>query len=94
MTLALGTLDKNTTAGMVARLEDAGLLRRTRSTDDRRRLTITPEGERVLNDLRPRIQSMERGIERHLSREDHAHLTRILAALVDQHETEPAPPGT
>ncbi|KQR03950.1 MarR family winged helix-turn-helix transcriptional regulator [Deinococcus sp. Leaf326] len=84
----LAALDKNTTANVVARLQEAGLVQRTSCANDKRRrlLTITPEGDRVLQELWPRIRTMEQVLEEHLAPEDREHLRRILNLLVDQHE--------
>lgn len=54
-------MDRATTMAVVDRLQDRGLVRRERSTSDRRRqeILITPAGERVLLRVRERIQQLE-----------------------------------
>jgi len=69
----------------VARLETAGFLSRTRSTDDRRvvHVSLTPAGR----ELRERVEAIWAELERRtvgsLSAADQQRLTELLAAIAD-----------
>ena len=67
----------------VDRLEALGLIRRVRSTDDRRRvgLELTPEGRAMLRRVRARRTSWLAGRLARLSDEDRERLERALPAL-------------
>lgn len=67
-------------SGYVDRLEAAGLVKRTRSGEDRRRvgLTVTPEGARILRAVRSRRTAW---LAAHLRDLDPAELEAIDAAI-------------
>ncbi len=67
----------------VDRLEAAGLLRRVRSSDDRRRvgLELTPEGRTMLRRVRARRTTWLANRVSQLSVDDHERLERALPAL-------------
>jgi DNA-binding MarR family transcriptional regulator len=70
-------------SGHVDRLEAAGLLRRVRSTDDRRRvgLELTPQGRSVLKRIRARRTTWLADRLEGLSGEDRESVERALPAL-------------
>ena len=70
-------------SGHVDRLEAAGLLRRVRSTEDRRRvgLELTPEGRAVLRRIRARRTTWLADRLDRLSREDRDLIEQALPAL-------------
>jgi DNA-binding MarR family transcriptional regulator len=70
-------------SGHVDRLEGAGLLRRVRSTDDRRRvgLELTPEGRAILKRVRARRTSWLADRLGRLSDEERERVEQALPAL-------------
>jgi DNA-binding MarR family transcriptional regulator len=70
-------------SGHVDRLEAAGLLRRVRSSDDRRRvgLELTPRGRAVLKRVRARRTTWLAGRLERLSDEELERIDRALPAL-------------
>lgn len=65
---------------LVDRLELAGLVKRERSTDDRRvvYVSITPKGQSLLASLDEPVRAMHRAQLAHMSRKDLAELSRLL----------------
>jgi DNA-binding MarR family transcriptional regulator len=70
-------------SGHVDRLETAGLLRRVRSEDDRRRvgLELTPEGRAILRRVRARRTTWLADRLAHLTDEDRERIEQALPAL-------------
>jgi len=79
-------------SGHVDRLEAAGLLRRVRSTDDRRRvgLELTPEGQSLLRRVRARRTTWLAARLAVLSDEERAHIDAALPALFALLERHPS----
>ena len=78
-------------SGHVDRLETAGLLRRVRSEDDRRRvgLELTPDGRAVLRRVRARRTTWLADRLAHLSDEDRERVEAALPALRRMLEPRP-----
>ena len=78
-------------SGHVDRLETAGLLRRVRSEDDRRRvgLALTPEGRTILRRVRARRTTWLADRLAHLSEEDRERVEQALPALRRMLEPRP-----
>jgi len=81
-------------ADMVTALLDRGLIERHRDPADRRRLVIalTPEGERLLSDLRPAVVALERQMLSLMS-DDEARTLRHSIQLCRQALHRPDAPG-
>jgi len=79
-------------SGHVDRLEAAGLLRRVRSTDDRRRvgLELTPDGQSLLRRVRARRTTWLAARLAVLSDEERAHIDAALPALFALLERHPS----
>jgi DNA-binding MarR family transcriptional regulator len=78
-------------SGHVDRLEAAGLLRRVRSEDDRRRvgLELTPGGRAILRRVRARRTTWLADRLAHLTDEDRERIERALPALHKMLEPRP-----
>jgi len=87
------SLDRSTTAEMVARLTARGLIRSERHSRDGRRKTIalTPRGEHVLQQLIPRTHVMTERLVGPLSERERKELLRLLLLVV--RGAEPQPPS-
>jgi DNA-binding MarR family transcriptional regulator len=77
-------LDTSTIAGVIDRLEARGLMQRNASPDDRRvrLLSLTPEGEAVLEAIGPDILRAQERILKPLPKRDRAEFMRMLRVLV------------
>ncbi len=76
--------DTSTIAGVVDRLEARGLLQRSASPDDRRvrLLTLTPEGQALLDEVTPGMQRAQLRMLAPLPKEQRADFMRMLRVLV------------
>jgi DNA-binding MarR family transcriptional regulator len=81
---ALG-LDRSTVAGLVARLEGRGLVKRGRSSADRRRnvVRLTADGVAEHERLLPRATRVDEVLTRHLTHEEGVTLRRLLQRVLD-----------
>jgi DNA-binding MarR family transcriptional regulator len=77
-------LDRSTVADLVIRMVRHGLLAREHDPDDRRRkiVTLTSEGRRVLNDLRPRVAGIEAIVTAGLDDRQRADLRQMLHTML------------
>lgn len=68
---------------LIDKLVDRGLVRRTRSEEDRRMMihTITDEGLALLDELDPRIREVQEWFERRVSDRDLRQLSRICEGI-------------
>lgn len=84
------SLDRTTTAEVLKRLVDKGLVETRVNPDDRRsRLSvITKEGLNLINDLQESIHRSQELLVEPLSPEDRVVFMRLLAQLVDAHEKQ------
>lgn len=82
------SLDRTTTAEVLKRLSDKGLVEIRVNPDDRRsRLSvITKEGLKLINDLQESIHRSQELLIEPLSPDDRAAFMKLLAQLVDAHE--------
>ena len=82
------SLDRTTTAEVLKRLGDKGLVETRVNPDDRRsRLSvITKEGLNLINDLQESIHRSQELLIEPLSPEDRAVFMKLLSQLVDAHE--------
>lgn len=82
------SLDRSTTAEVVARLSAKGLVRATRDVRDGRRKTIqlTPKGLAALQRLIPRTRVMTSRLVGALREDEQAELLRLLTAVVKSNE--------
>ncbi|MNR43001.1 transcriptional regulator SlyA [compost metagenome] len=82
------SLDRTTTAEVLKRLSDKGLVETRVNPDDRRsRLSvITTDGLNLINDLHESIHRSQELLIEPLSPEDRVVFMRLLAQLVDAHE--------
>jgi DNA-binding MarR family transcriptional regulator len=73
-------LEKSSLVPAIARLEDLALVERKQSETDKRanELRITAKGRKVLAELRRYVLERDAGITSGMSREDVAHLNRLL----------------
>ncbi len=83
------SLDRSTTAEVVARLKVRGLVQRIRDPRDARRnlLRLTPTGVRITERLIPRAVRMNRLLVSALSERDQGELLRMLNLVVDADES-------
>ncbi len=82
------SLDRTTTAEVLKRLGDKGLVETRVNPDDRRsRLSvITKDGLKLINDLQESIHRSQELLIQPLSPEDRAVFMKLLVQLVDAHE--------
>lgn len=82
------SLDRTTTAEVLKRLADKGLVETRVNPEDRRsRLSvITAEGLKLINDLQESIHRSQELLIEPLSPEDREVFMKLLARLVDAHE--------
>ncbi len=98
--LSLGDLaDKLLVTGgnvtyVMDRLEEQGLVRRERSSEDRRVVIghLTPEGRRLISEVFPGHASFVEGLCRHLERGEREELRRLLKKLGKGVATAGGPP--
>jgi DNA-binding MarR family transcriptional regulator len=83
------SLDRSTTAEVVARLKARGLVQRIRDPRDARRnlLRLTPAGVRITERLIPRAVRMNRLLVSALTEREQAELLRMLNLVVDADES-------
>jgi DNA-binding MarR family transcriptional regulator len=76
-------IDKASMVTLIDRLEDAGWIQRTRSSEDRRRqsITLTAAGERTYKSLRREMLDHERKFTEVLSEREREQLVRLLQRL-------------
>jgi DNA-binding MarR family transcriptional regulator len=77
------SIDRSDLHAIMAELEGAGLIGRTRDPEDRRRnvVTLTAAGEAVLGRLNARISEAQRDLLAPLSPSDRRELVRLLSQL-------------
>jgi DNA-binding MarR family transcriptional regulator len=82
------TLDKMQVSRAVARLAEAGLVRRVEDADDRRskRLSLTPAGSALLAKITPLVAARESYLLETLSREERDTLERALDIILSRAE--------
>ena len=83
----LGTavgIDRSTMVAVIDRLESRGLVVRAPSPNDRRSyaLRLSPEGEKLMDELTPRIQEHDQAMVGGLSAEEQAQLKDFLRRIV------------
>jgi homoprotocatechuate degradation regulator HpaR len=78
--------------GVLARMEETGLVTRERVATDQRRMLValTPRSCALLHDLAPYVEAQYRSVERALGRELYDDLLRVLDAVTERLAT-PAP---
>jgi|GEM_PF-548721 len=86
--IAIWSLDKMAANRAIRKLEEADLVRRRRSADDRRRfdLSLTPEGRRLYDKIVPAANERYQEIVSVLSRDDRHVLGDQLSKLLRQAE--------
>lgn len=77
--------DTSTIGGVIDRLEKRGLMRRNASPGDRRvrLLTLTPEGDELLAEIRPRVERAQARILKPLPAADRKRFMQMMAVLVE-----------
>lgn len=77
-------LDKSTGADVIGRLVGRGLVRRRRDDRDRRRnvLELTPEGDRLFEELTPKVLALSEYLLSRFTPADTATLTALLGRFV------------
>jgi DNA-binding MarR family transcriptional regulator len=76
-------ITKGTLTGVIERLEQKGLVARTRSPDDKRSffVQLTPEGENVFNDAFPKVVAQGRKLFAPFTDDDFEEVDRSLRKL-------------
>lgn len=76
-------IDRSTMVAVIDRLESRGLVVRAPSPNDRRSyaLRLSPEGEKLMDDLIPRVQAHDRGMVKDLSEEERLQLIDFLRRI-------------
>ncbi|PWC70846.1 transcriptional regulator [Azospirillum sp. TSH58] len=76
-------IDRSTMVAVIDRLESRGLVIRAPSPNDRRSyaLRLSPEGEKLLDELIPRIQAHDKAMVKDLSAEEQAQLIDFLRRI-------------
>lgn len=84
---ALG-YDQGQLVGLIDELEERELVKRRRDPNDRRRylVSLTPEGERALTDLRSLVRELEEQFLTPLNQEEREALHTLLLKLASRHE--------
>lgn len=74
--------------GVLARMEETGLLQRTRMAEDLRRVLVelAPKGDRLISEIAPLIDLQYRHIEQAFSKRAIADLFKVLEEFADQPE--------
>lgn len=83
--------DTSTIGGVIDRLERRGLIQRNHAPHDRRvrLLTLTPEGEQLLQAVLPAVQAAQHQIVAPLPVADRERFLDMLRTLVEAHEDVP-----
>jgi DNA-binding MarR family transcriptional regulator len=76
-------IDKASMVGLIDRLEDAGWILRTRSSEDRRRqgITLTPTGQQTYKALKREMLDHERKFAELYSKQEREQLVKLLQRL-------------
>lgn len=76
-------ITKGTLTGVIERLEQKGLVARERCASDKRSwfIRLTPQGERLFNDVFPRVIARGGEVFAHFTGADYDELERVLARL-------------
>ncbi len=76
-------ITKGTLTGVIERLEQKGLVARERCASDKRSwfIRLTPQGERLFNDVFPRVIARGGEVFAHFTVADYDELERVLARL-------------
>jgi MarR family transcriptional regulator, temperature-dependent positive regulator of motility len=77
-------LDTSTTADIAARLETKGLILRAMMPRRQRSLSLTAEGQAMLEELRPGIHVMYDAMMAHLAADEQQEFMRLLRKFVGQ----------
>jgi DNA-binding MarR family transcriptional regulator len=90
---AILRLGKSTMTGVVARMEDAGLVTRSPDPDDRRHLIVapTPRGTELAVRLELGLRERVHGLLTGLDDDDRDRLARILSRVIERAEELPPP---
>lgn len=89
VTLAqLIALDTSTTADIAARLETKGWILREVMPRRQRRLSLTPEGEEVLLELKPGVDVLYHGMMSSLESAEQKEFMRLLRKFVHLHDSQ------
>ncbi len=80
-------------AGVLARMEDMGLVRRARLPEDQRRVMVrlAPKGDRLISEIAPLIDAQYEEIEKTFGKPTINSLFNALEAFIQANET-PVPP--
>ena len=84
-------LSRSNITRLIDRLEEAGLLRRERSEEDRRGFfaVITPDGLAMRRKMWPvYAHAIETGFDRHLSIKEHAMMRALLMRILEKQRSE------
>jgi len=78
--------DKSTLTPVLADLERRGLIRRMRTSDDRRtyQLSLTPAGEKMLRQLLKYARQHDRNLDRVIGAKDRARFLAILRKIINE----------
>jgi DNA-binding MarR family transcriptional regulator len=85
-------LDRNDVSGIVTRLESGHHLDRQADPANRRRnvVTLTPSGERYLDEIQWRAEAAQDELLAGLSATERQQLNELLAKLLNSHRAQPA----
>ncbi len=78
---------------LIDKLVDRGLVRRSRSDEDRRMIihTITEKGLNLLEELDPKIQKVQNWFDERVSDRDLRHLSRICEGIYEEYPSTKPP---
>ncbi|GGF38174.1 MarR family winged helix-turn-helix transcriptional regulator [Subtercola lobariae] len=78
-------LDRSTVADVAARLERRGLIERVRDATDRRRnvLELTADGQAALDELTPRVVTMNETLTNALAPQEIGRLRELLTRIIE-----------
>ena len=79
-------LDTSTTADIAARLETKGWILREVLPRRQRRLTLTPDGRKILDELQPGADAMYRDVMGSLEPGEQVEFVRLLKKFVHLHD--------
>ncbi len=91
---ALIAFDRSTIGDVLDRMAHKGWIRRSPASADRRMklIELTPDGARLLRQVRPAVQRVQDRILAPLTPTDRADMVRLLAQLAEMHnDVTPAP---